>query len=490
MLLQQLNTIATLYLSKWIDTGNKILDNTMLSIILITVTTILTHFAKGWRDLYNMVVYYIYRMYRHPLQINQAPYMISQTQYESVNVVISDNPELYPMSDAFYLQLKEHNISYDTIQLHTWTMRYKVKNDLITLSYRGQPISKSHANPETYSFFPIAISSKGNTIYFDPYNEIVYSKSIVDSKYIGQLFIKELIHMILHDTTSKTSSDEVYIIKKSHSQESPISVKTIGKVSKKKTFDTLFYTQKSELIAILQRFKQGNMYPPHIPMDNKLGILLYGPPGTGKTGTISAIANMLHRSIVIINFSEITTCAQLDCVLKTENYSKEIYVFDEFDCILDVISGNTPVKQEQKSDWGNILMFAEGEERKSIIDMMKEGRARASDATIDMAYLLQKLDGLEGAEHRMIIATTNNPEKINPSLLRPGRFDVKICLGNCTQQMVCDILTNFYQGDEKVYNQIKRANIQCDTYSPLELINMAIQAQTLDKLLKQLTHKA
>ena len=42
-------------------------------------------------------------------------------------------------------------------------------------------------------------------------------------------------------------------------------------------------------------------------MDNKLGILLYGPPGTGKTGTISAIANMLQRDIILVSCASLTT---------------------------------------------------------------------------------------------------------------------------------------------------------------------------------------
>jgi chaperone BCS1 len=229
------------------------------------------------------------------------------------------------------------------------------------------------------------------------------------------------------------------------------------------------------------------MYPAHIPMDNKLGILLYGPPGTGKTGTISAIANMLRRSIVVVNFTNITTCAQMDEILTPENYKKYVYVFDEFDCVLDVISGAPrPEANKTGTDWGSALLFAEGEERSKILTMMKEGRTRKADTPIDMAYLLQKLDGLESAEGRIIIATTNNPDKINPALLRPGRFDIKICLDLCTPNMVVDILANYYENDIEIRKKIVGANIVGNKYSPLELVNRAIQATDVDTLLKQL----
>ena len=228
-----------------------------------------------------------------------------------------------------------------------------------------------------------------------------------------------------------------------------------------------------------KRCKENKLYPSHIPMDNKLGILLYGPPGTGKTGTISAIANYLQRSITIINFAEITTINELDNVLTSDKYKETIFVFDEFDCILDAIGNNS--NGEYKKDWGSMLLAAEGEERKQIIEMMKTGK---KVPTLNIGYLLQKLDGLESTEGRVIVATTNNPDKINPALLRPGRFDLKLCLSNCTKEMYCDILENYYKEEKDVVKKVRQANIREFRFSPLELLNMAMQNNKLDDLLK------
>jgi chaperone BCS1 len=100
--------------------------------------------------------------------------------------------------------------------------------------------------------------------------------------------------------------------------------------------------------------------------------------------------------------------------------------------------------------------------------------------------LLQKLDGLESANGRIIIATTNNPDKINPTLMRPGRFDIKICLNNCTQHMYEDILENFYENEENVKIRVSNAKIPTYKYSPLEIINLAMQYNNLDTLLHKL----
>jgi SpoVK/Ycf46/Vps4 family AAA+-type ATPase len=151
--------------------------------------------------------------------------------------------------------------------------------------------------------------------------------------------------------------------------------------------------------------------------------------------------------------------------------------------MLDVLGKSE--EKEHKSDWGSMLLAAEGDERKQVIEMMKSGR-KATKQSINMAYLLQKLDGIESAEDRIIIATTNNPDKINPALLRPGRFDLKLCLGNCTQDMYCQILENFYRESEKnVSKRVLKAAIPDYKYSPLELMNMAMQCESLSALLEK-----
>jgi ATP-dependent 26S proteasome regulatory subunit len=135
-------------------------------------------------------------------------------------------------------------------------------------------------------------------------------------------------------------------------------------------------------------------------------------------------------------------------------------------------------------DWGSLLLAAEGDERKEILQMIKQ-RSSGSNA-IDMAYLLQKLDGLESAEDRLIIATTNHPERLHPALVRPGRFDLKLCLSNCSAKMYVDILAAFYENDAAVRAKIAAANLPELRHSPLTVINEALQEKNLDRLLNKL----
>lgn len=499
MFLQQANTLFTLYLSKWINTGDKLQDSTLVGLCVVGISFICAHLASNWKEYYNLVIFYMYKMYRNPTHMWSAPYIIDNYRFEhdeDFRCKTSQSVSAFSFHDINDA-LKDRgsqkflNDDHDKRRLIEEYFLDKGIQYIYLRNKGGRPITMGNWNDYVH---PVAVSNRGNVVYYESFFEEFRAASINrnDTMYIRKHFAAELARVFI-EKKGAVGKDNIFVAKyrKSPNSDGPsLELKNIGKINKKKTFDALYYPQKSELISMLQKFQAGALYPAHVPMDNKLGILLYGPPGTGKTGTISAVANMLGRSIMIINFAEITTCQQLDEIMDPQKYSEYIYVFDEFDCVLDVISGvkggGEKKKESAAANWGNMLLFAEGEERKSIIEAMKSGRSHKEDAPIDMAYLLQKFDGLESAENRIIIATTNNPDKINPALLRPGRFDIKICLGLCSPQMIADILTNFYKGGEKMRAAILAAGLPGNKYSPLQLINMALQTPSFEKLVKRL----
>jgi peroxin-6 len=67
------------------------------------------------------------------------------------------------------------------------------------------------------------------------------------------------------------------------------------------------------------------------------------------------------------------------------------------------------------------------------IDALAPARAKNSDQNNVMdrivAQFMTEMDGLIKADDLILIGSTNRPDLIDPSLLRPGRFDKKIYVG-------------------------------------------------------------
>jgi len=61
-----------------------------------------------------------------------------------------------------------------------------------------------------------------------------------------------------------------------------------------------------------------------------------------------------------------------------------------------------------------------GEKKKSLFE---------DEDKLDLAGLLNVLDGVVDSPNRIVIMTTNHPEKLDPALVRPGRINKKMLLG-------------------------------------------------------------
>jgi ATPase family associated with various cellular activities (AAA) len=64
---------------------------------------------------------------------------------------------------------------------------------------------------------------------------------------------------------------------------------------------------------------------------------------------------------------------------------------------------------------------------------------------LSLAGLLNVLDGVVDSPGRIIIMTTNHPEKLDPALVRPGRIDKKILLGHMLARDIVEMLGHFFQ---------------------------------------------
>ncbi len=142
-------------------------------------------------------------------------------------------------------------------------------------------------------------------------------------------------------------------------------------------------------------FKRMGIRPPK-------GILLYGPPGTGKTLLAKAVATESEANFLSIKGPEIfskwvgeSEKAIRELFKKAKQVAPSIIFLDEIDAIAP-----------------------------------KRGSYEGSRVTETVVnQLLTSIDGLEKMNDVVIIGATNRPDIVDPSLLRPGRFDELILVG-------------------------------------------------------------
>jgi hypothetical protein len=91
MIGQQLNTFGTLLLTKWVNTGDKMMDSSLVALISVVALAAISYISNNWRKVYNMMIFYTYRVYRDPTDIANIPYSIDIYKYNDYNDYLRDN---------------------------------------------------------------------------------------------------------------------------------------------------------------------------------------------------------------------------------------------------------------------------------------------------------------------------------------------------------------------------------------------------------------
>jgi ATP-dependent 26S proteasome regulatory subunit len=97
-----------------------------------------------------------------------------------------------------------------------------------------------------------------------------------------------------------------------------------------------------------------------------------------------------------------------------------------------------------------------------------------------------KLDGLESANNRIIIATTNHPERIDPALLRPGRFGIQLNLTYCTISMLRDIIGMIFQLTDLEKESLDLSELKTNIWTPAEVLQLGITKGSADSVISYL----
>ena len=114
--------------------------------------------------------------------------------------------------------------------------------------------------------------------------------------------------------------------------------------------------------------------------------------------------------------------------------------------------------------------------KKDSIKLLAEEMDKKVDFTLTLGNILEVLDGILENSGRILIITTNNIDKLDRALMRPGRIDKIIEFKLCNISILIDIISNFYK-DKSNLDLIKSKihMIPEYIYSPAYIINKCCQ---------------
>ncbi|KAM0426419.1 hypothetical protein ACHAPT_008466 [Fusarium lateritium] len=152
-------------------------------------------------------------------------------------------------------------------------------------------------------------------------------------------------------------------------------------------------------------------------MPYRRGYLFYGPPGTGKSSLSVAIAGEFGLDLYEVKIPSVATDADLEQMFQ-EIPPRCVVLLEDIDAVWVDRSSN-----EKNGQDGN----------------------HAPNCTL--SGLLNVLDGVGSQEGRIVIMTTNRPDQLDSALVRPGRVDMKVLLGNISKKSAEEMFIRMFSPD-------------------------------------------
>lgn len=153
---------------------------------------------------------------------------------------------------------------------------------------------------------------------------------------------------------------------------------------------------KNEIIDILYKYKKNESLYKKYKLRHNIGILLHGPTGTGKSTLAYSIALYLKYPLVVVSPEFIYNYSiGKRALLSLGDSDKRVVLIEEIDTMMD-----------------NLSVDKDGDE--------------GGNGVLRRDHILKFIDALPN--NTVLVANTNYYEKLDPALIRSGRFDIRLCI--------------------------------------------------------------
>jgi chaperone BCS1 len=232
--------------------------------------------------------------------------------------------------------------------------------------------------------------------------------------------------------------------------------KPFGDPRRKRPLESVILDEnvKDTIVGDVKEWLQSQQWYVDRGIPYRRGYLLYGPPGSGKSSFIQALAGELDFSLANINLSETGMTDDKLALLLSKLPPKTILLLEDADAAF------TNRREKNLEGYGG--------------------------QTVTFSGLLNALDGVAAGEERIAFLTTNHIDRLDEALIRPGRVDMTVRIGEATRYQAAEMWDRFYGdidtdhvGREQFLSRLESLglvdNVQGEKQSPLQTSTAAIQ---------------
>jgi chaperone BCS1 len=228
--------------------------------------------------------------------------------------------------------------------------------------------------------------------------------------------------------------------------------------------------EKDQLIRDIEKFRRSRERYRLLGVPYHRGYLLYGPPGTGKTSLVSAMAARFELHIYAINLSSFTDRSLTTAMNDVPPNS--VILFEDIDCMK---SGKARLIPEETPD-------------KSGANRNEDNKDALPDLGVTLSGLLNVLDGFSAPENVLFVMTSNVVENLDPALLRPGRIDYKLYMGQADHRQKVELYKRFFpEADESEAELFVETHRAVETMAEFQgqLLKLEQDCTELDELVSK-----
>jgi len=177
--------------------------------------------------------------------------------------------------------------------------------------------------------------------------------------------------------------------------------------------------ERARVLADMQRFMARREWYASRGIPYRRGYLFFGPPGSGKTSLARSLAHELGLTLFVLDLSSARTTDQQLFALLAQVPPRSMVLVEDVDRTRPMATQAVAAKAEKPTDGGG--------------------------ATI--SGLLNAVDGPTSGEGRVLVFTTNNPDTLDPALVRPGRVDYRLEFRAADHSQAREIFLRFFPGE-------------------------------------------